>query len=157
VTLRRNSPPIRRLGEDKKPGDSSAAPDAQLPDNKGQMQPQGWTAPFSTGSGGAPAADGQFSDNVGPRSKWCSCAADDEADARRQKARREAELMVSEKIGAAFEATASLMAGTSGDEIVHRYRRHVAKNADRLDKLNFGRSRNRARKRTRRRRKLRCE
>jgi hypothetical protein len=35
-------------------------------------------------------------------------------------ARREAELMVSEKIRAAFEATASLMAGASGDEIVHR-------------------------------------
>ena len=41
-------------------------------------------------------------------------------------ARREAELMVSEKIRAAFEATASLMAGASGDEIVHRYRQHVA-------------------------------
>jgi hypothetical protein len=41
-------------------------------------------------------------------------------------ARREAELMVSEKIHAAFEATASLMAGASNDEIVHRYRRHVA-------------------------------
>ena len=33
-------------------------------------------------------------------------------------ARREAELMVSEKIHAAFEATASLMAGASGDEII---------------------------------------
>ena len=43
-----------------------------------------------------------------------------------RRARREAELMVSEKIGAAFEATASLMAGASGDEIVRRYRRHVA-------------------------------
>jgi len=30
----------------------------------------------------------------------------------------EAELMVGEKINAAFEATASLMAGASGDEIV---------------------------------------
>jgi hypothetical protein len=70
-----------------------------------------------------------------------------------RRARREAELMVSEKIGAAFEATASLMAGASGDEIVHRYRRHVAKNAKRLGKLNFGRSGNRALKRPRRRRK----
>jgi len=68
-------------------------------------------------------------------------------------ARREAELMVSEKIRAAFEATASLMAGASGDEIVHRYRRHVAANAKRLGKLDSGRSRNRALKRTRRRRK----
>ena len=39
-----------------------------------------------------------------------------------RRARREAELMVSEKIDAAFEATARLMAGASGDEIVHRYR-----------------------------------
>ena len=64
-------------------------------------------------------------------------------------ARREAELMVSEKIHAGFEATASLMAGASGDEIVHRYRRHVAVNAKRLGRLNSDRSR--ALKRTRRR------
>ena len=63
-------------------------------------------------------------------------------------ARREANLMVSEKIKAAFEATTSLVAGASGDEIVHRYRQHVAKNAKRLS----GRSRNRV-QRTRRRRK----
>ena len=59
--------------------------------------------------------------------------------------RREANLMVSEKIKAAIEATASLAAGASGDEIVHRYRQHVAKNAKRLS--------GRSRKRTRRRRK----
>ena len=64
-------------------------------------------------------------------------------------ARREANLMVREKINAAFEATASLVAGASGDEIVHRYRQHVAKNAKRLS----GRGRNRVLKRTRRRRK----
>jgi len=64
-------------------------------------------------------------------------------------ARREASLMVSEKINAAVEATASLVAGASGDEIVHRYRQHVAKNAKRLS----GRSRNRLLKRTQRRRK----
>jgi len=68
-------------------------------------------------------------------------------------ARREAKLMVSEKIKAAFEATARLMAGASGDEIVHRYRQHVAANAKRLAKLKSGRSRNRVRRRTRRRRK----
>ncbi|HZV03719.1 MAG TPA: hypothetical protein VE999_01390 [Gemmataceae bacterium] len=50
-------------------------------------------------------------------------------------ARREAELMVSEKIRAAFEVAACLMAGASGDEIVNRYRRHVAANAKRLGKL----------------------
>ena len=79
-------------------------------------------------------------------------------------ARREANLMVSEKIKATIEATASLAlssgrtqpqkpieataslaAGASGDEIVHRYRQHVAKNAKRLS--------GRSRKRTRRRRK----
>jgi hypothetical protein len=64
-------------------------------------------------------------------------------------ARREANLMVSEKINAAIEATASLVAGASGDEILHRYRQHVAKNAKRLS----GRSRNRVLKRARRRHK----
>src|SRR6476660_6823174 len=64
-------------------------------------------------------------------------------------ARREANLMVNEKIKAAFEATASLVAGASADAIVHRYRRHVAKNAKRLS----GRSRNRVLKQTGRRRK----
>src|SRR5215212_11147085 len=45
---------------------------------------------------------------------------------------REAELMVQEKIDAAFEATVSLIAGASGSEIVRRYREHVAGNAARL-------------------------
>jgi hypothetical protein len=70
-----------------------------------------------------------------------------------RRARREAKLMVSEKIDAAFEATARLMAGASGDEIVHRYRQRVAANAKRLAKLKSGRSRNRVVKRTRRRRR----
>jgi hypothetical protein len=64
-------------------------------------------------------------------------------------ARREAELMVNEKIHAAFKAGVSLMAGASGDEIVHQYRQHVARNAKRLGRLSSGRSR----KGTRRRRK----
>lgn len=68
-----------------------------------------------------------------------------------RKAQREAKLMVSEKIDAASEATASLMAGASGDQIVHRYRQHVAKNAKRLGRLRSGRSL--VVKRTRRRRK----
>ena len=63
-------------------------------------------------------------------------------------ARREAKLMVSEKIRAAVEATASMMAGASGDEIVNRYRRHVAVNAKRL-----GRPRQSRVKRPQRRRK----
>jgi hypothetical protein len=29
------------------------------PDNKGQLQPQGWTGPLETGTGGAPAASPQ--------------------------------------------------------------------------------------------------
>jgi hypothetical protein len=60
-----------------------------------------------------------------------------------KRARREAELMVSEKMKAAFEASASLMAGASGDQIVRRYRRHVAANAKRLGQ---GRRRTRRRK-----------
>ena len=51
-------------------------------------------------------------------------------------ARREAQLMVSEKVDAAFEASASLMAGASGDEIVRGYRRRVAANATRLGRFN---------------------
>jgi len=62
-------------------------------------------------------------------------------------ARREAQLMVSEKIVAAFEAGGSLMAGASGEEIVRQYRRRVRANAKRLG-LNskrpaFGRRRRR--------------
>jgi hypothetical protein len=68
-------------------------------------------------------------------------------------ARHEAELMVREKIDAAFEATANLMTGASGDKIVNRYRQHVAANAKRLGRLNSGPSRNSLLKRTPRRRK----
>ena len=45
---------------------------------------------------------------------------------------REASLMVSEKIFAAFEAGASWLAGASPASIVGRYREHVAANAKRL-------------------------
>jgi hypothetical protein len=55
-------------------------------------------------------------------------------------ARREAELMITGKMDAAFEAGTRLPVGASGDEIVRRYQRRVAANAKRL-------------KRTRRRRK----
>ena len=44
----------------------------------------------------------------------------------------EVQLMVREKVDAAFEASASLMAGASADAIIDRYRQHVAANADRL-------------------------
>jgi len=54
-------------------------------------------------------------------------------------AHREAQLMASEKIDAAFKASASLMAGASGDEIVRQYRRRVAANAKRLGRLNSSR------------------
>jgi hypothetical protein len=47
-------------------------------------------------------------------------------------ARREAEVMVTEKIHAAIEAAASLMTGASANQIVHRYRQHVARNTKRL-------------------------
>ena len=47
-------------------------------------------------------------------------------------AAREAELMINEKIEAVFEATASLLAGASADQIVQRYRHHVGANAKRL-------------------------
>ena len=46
--------------------------------------------------------------------------------------KREASLMVSEKIFAAFEAGASWLAGASPAAIIARYREHVAANAKRL-------------------------
>ena len=51
--------------------------------------------------------------------------ADDDAE-------HEAQLMVSEKIDAMFEAGASLMAGASAATVIGRYREHVADNARRL-------------------------
>ena len=44
----------------------------------------------------------------------------------------EVALMIREKIDAAMEATSGLIAGASNDEIVYRYRQHVALNARRL-------------------------
>jgi hypothetical protein len=49
-------------------------------------------------------------------------------------ARREAKLMVTEKMDAALEANARIMAGASADEIIRKYRRRVAANAKRLAK-----------------------
>jgi hypothetical protein len=47
--------------EQKQPGDSQHSTGRTvLPDdNKGQFQPQGWTGPINTGTGGAPAASPQ--------------------------------------------------------------------------------------------------
>jgi hypothetical protein len=47
--------------EVKQPADSQHSTGRTvLPDeNKGQLQPQGWTGPITTGSGGAPAASPQ--------------------------------------------------------------------------------------------------
>ena len=44
----------------------------------------------------------------------------------------EMHLMVGEKVDAAFESGANLMAGASVHSIVDRYRHHVAANAERL-------------------------
>jgi hypothetical protein len=46
--------------DDKKPGDSPYSTGrAELPDRKGQLQPQGLTGPLTTGTGGAPATSPQ--------------------------------------------------------------------------------------------------
>lgn len=45
---------------------------------------------------------------------------------------REAQLMVTEKVSAAFEACASWLAGASASSIIGRYREHVVANAKRL-------------------------
>ena len=55
--------------------------------------------------------------------KFVRCEAD---------ADREAILMVSEKVAAAFEATTSLLLGATPGAVVGRYREHVAANAKRL-------------------------
>jgi hypothetical protein len=47
-------------------------------------------------------------------------------------AQLEARLMVREKVDAAFEAGACLMAGASAAAVIGRYREHVAANAKRL-------------------------
>ncbi len=44
----------------------------------------------------------------------------------------EVQLMIGEKVDAAFESGANLMAGASADSVVDRYRQHVAANAARL-------------------------
>ena len=44
----------------------------------------------------------------------------------------EIHLMIGEKVNAAFESSANLMAGASADSVVDRYRQHVAANAKRL-------------------------
>jgi hypothetical protein len=44
----------------------------------------------------------------------------------------EMHLMLGEKLDAAIESGANLMAGASADSVVDRYRQHVAANADRL-------------------------
>jgi len=63
------------------------------------------------------------------------------------RARREARLMVTEKVDAAFKANARLMAGASSEEIVRMYRRRVAANAKRLAKVSASRSAFRRRRR----------
>jgi hypothetical protein len=63
-------------------------------------------------------------------------------------ARREASLMVREKVRAGLEANARIMTGASADEVIRMYRRRVAANAKRLSKAGFG---NPVRKRRRRR------
>ena len=49
-------------------------------------------------------------------------------------ARREARLMVSEKIDAAYKASRSLIGGASAEQIIGQYRKRVAANAKRLSK-----------------------
>jgi hypothetical protein len=44
----------------------------------------------------------------------------------------EAEIMISEKIGAGVEAFSSLLSGTSSLAVINRYREHVAINCERL-------------------------
>jgi len=53
-------------------------------------------------------------------------------------ARREAKLMVAEKVDVALKVNARIVSGASSDEIIRMYRKRVAANAKRLSKLNPG-------------------
>jgi hypothetical protein len=55
-------------------------------------------------------------------------AGDDDAE-------HEAQLMLSEKVDAMFEAGASMMAGASAATVIGRYREHVAANSKRLSTI----------------------
>lgn len=44
----------------------------------------------------------------------------------------EMQLMISEKVDAAFELRVNVMAGASAEKVIGRYRQHVAANAARL-------------------------
>ena len=67
-----------------------------------------------------------------------------------KRARREARLMVAEKIRAGVEANARMMAGASADDVVRFYRRRVAANARRLSKPGLGSSLRRRKRRAKR-------
>jgi len=58
----------------------------------------------------------------------------------RRAARREARLMVTEKIDTAVKASKSLIGGACAEEIIGQYRRRVAANARRLGKIPTGRT-----------------
>ena len=64
-----------------------------------------------------------------------------------KRARREARLMLTEKVDALFKANARLAAGASTDEIIRMYRKRVAANAKRLVKPNSRRPAARRRRR----------
>src|SRR5262245_2444228 len=66
---------------------------------------------------------------------------------KRRAARREARLMVSEKIDAALKASTSLIGGASADEIIGQYRKRVAANAKRLGKVRSRRTAKKIRRR----------
>ena len=61
-------------------------------------------------------------------------------------ARREARLMVNEKVDAALKASRSLIGGASAEEIIGQYRRRVTANAKRLGKVRTARKIRRRRK-----------
>jgi hypothetical protein len=73
------------------------------------------------------------------------CDAHDEVDARRQTRAARGSTHGQRKIGAAVEAAASVMAGASGNDVIRRYRRHVAANAKRLGRRDGGRKHKRRR------------
>lgn len=66
----------------------------------------------------------EFNEVIGLRLMRCAAGGND--------ALAEADLMLSEKIDAAFEAGATLLAGGSVEHVVDRYPEHVSANSSRL-------------------------
>jgi len=92
-----------------------------------------WLTPLGARGGSVVSTQGSFGKNAVPSVDDVGCRANRVIGLRLMKlmrghrsARREARLMVAEKLDAAFKANACMLEGASSDEIIRMYRRRVA-------------------------------